>query len=158
MFIFYLFHFAALTHPCLAMSSGVVSTTLPPCGVWRKLTLTLPGAGTRSYLTSTMTDRFDCFYCRENLQGKKYVKKDEKPMCPKCFDKICANTCAECKRPIGADSKVTTRAHTQCEWGMNESPREYPFETMETERMGEICILHQKHQFLWTPNTKQDVL
>lgn len=58
-----------------------------------------------------MTDRFDCFYCRENLQGKKYVKKDEKPMCPKCFDKICANTCAECKRPIGADAKVMSHTH-----------------------------------------------
>lgn len=60
-----------------------------------------------------MTERFDCFYCRENLQGKKYVKKDEKPICPKCFDKICANTCAECRRPIGVDAKVmTSHTHT----------------------------------------------
>ncbi|MEQ2214259.1 hypothetical protein XENOCAPTIV_028579, partial [Xenoophorus captivus] len=59
----------------------------------------------RSYLTSTMTDRFDCYYCRDNLHGKKYVKKDEKHVCTKCFDKLCANTCAECRRPIGADSK-----------------------------------------------------
>lgn len=63
-------------------------------------------AGPRSYLTSTMTDRFDCYYCRDNLHGKKYVKKDDKHVCTKCFDKLCANTCAECKRPIGADSKV----------------------------------------------------
>ncbi|XP_071314610.1 four and a half LIM domains protein 1a isoform X1 [Trachinotus anak] len=62
-------------------------------------------SGPRSYLTSTMTDRFDCYYCRDNLHGKKYVKKDEKHVCTKCFDKLCANTCAECKRPIGADSK-----------------------------------------------------
>uniref|UniRef100_H2L7X1 Four and a half LIM domains 1 n=1 Tax=Oryzias latipes TaxID=8090 RepID=H2L7X1_ORYLA len=52
-----------------------------------------------------MTDRFDCYYCRDNLHGKKYVKKDEKHVCTKCFDKLCANTCAECKRPIGADAK-----------------------------------------------------
>uniref|UniRef100_A0A8C7ZC18 Uncharacterized protein n=1 Tax=Oryzias sinensis TaxID=183150 RepID=A0A8C7ZC18_9TELE len=53
-----------------------------------------------------MTDRFDCYYCRDNLHGKKYVKKEEKHVCTKCFDKLCANTCAECKRPIGADAKV----------------------------------------------------
>uniref|UniRef100_A0A8C7DLC0 Four and a half LIM domains 1a n=1 Tax=Oncorhynchus kisutch TaxID=8019 RepID=A0A8C7DLC0_ONCKI len=59
----------------------------------------------RSYSTSTMTERFDCYYCRDNLHGKKYVMKDEKHVCTKCFDKLCANTCAECRRPIGADAK-----------------------------------------------------
>lgn len=63
-------------------------------------------SGPRSYLTATMTERFDCYYCRDKLHGKKYVKKDDKHMCVKCFDKLCANTCAECKRPIGADAKV----------------------------------------------------
>lgn len=63
-------------------------------------------AGPRSNLSSTMTERFDCFYCRDNLQGKKYVKKDDKPVCVRCFDKLCANTCAECRKPIGADAKV----------------------------------------------------
>lgn len=53
-----------------------------------------------------MTERFDCYYCRDNLHGKKYIKKDEKHVCTKCFDKLCANTCAECRRPIGADAKV----------------------------------------------------
>uniref|UniRef100_G3PYX9 Four and a half LIM domains 1a n=1 Tax=Gasterosteus aculeatus TaxID=69293 RepID=G3PYX9_GASAC len=62
-------------------------------------------AGHKSYLTSTMTDRFDCYYCRDNLHGKKYVMKEEKHVCTKCFNKLCANTCAECKRPIGADAK-----------------------------------------------------
>ncbi|XP_028975014.1 four and a half LIM domains protein 1a isoform X2 [Esox lucius] len=62
-------------------------------------------SGPRSYATSTMTERFDCYYCRDNLHGKKYVKKDEKHVCTKCFDKLCANTCAECRRPIGADAK-----------------------------------------------------
>uniref|UniRef100_A0A3Q3J4J1 Four and a half LIM domains protein 1 n=1 Tax=Monopterus albus TaxID=43700 RepID=A0A3Q3J4J1_MONAL len=69
------------------------------------LTVSCVSPGPRSYLTSTMTDRFDCAYCRDNLHGKKYVKKDDKHVCTKCFDKLCANTCAECKRPIGADSK-----------------------------------------------------
>ncbi|XP_012691238.1 four and a half LIM domains protein 1b [Clupea harengus] len=52
-----------------------------------------------------MTDRFDCFYCRDDLNGKKYIKKEEKPVCMHCFEKFCANTCAECRRPIGADAK-----------------------------------------------------
>lgn len=70
-------------------------------------------SGPRSYLTSTMTDRFDCYYCRDNLHGKKYVKKDEKHVCTKCFDKLCANTCAECRRPIGADAKVESKMKTE---------------------------------------------
>lgn len=73
-----------------------------------RLTLPVAPAGPRSYLSSTMADRTDCFYCRDNLHGKKYVKKDDKHMCVKCFDKLCANTCAECKKPIGADAKVKT--------------------------------------------------
>lgn len=62
--------------------------------------------GPRSYLSSIMTERLNCFYCRDDLHGKKYVQKDEKHVCVRCFDKLCANTCAECRRPIGADAKV----------------------------------------------------
>uniref|UniRef100_A0A8B9H7A6 Four and a half LIM domains 1a n=1 Tax=Astyanax mexicanus TaxID=7994 RepID=A0A8B9H7A6_ASTMX len=71
-------------------------------------------AGPRSYLSSTMTERFDCFYCRDNLQGKKYVNKDDKHVCVRCFDKLCANTCAECRRPIGVDAKELT--HKNRHW------------------------------------------
>lgn len=78
----------------------------PPLVYWERLTLPVAPAGPRSYLSSTMADRCDCFYCRDNLHGKKYVKKDDKHMCVKCFDKLCANTCAECRKPIGADAKV----------------------------------------------------
>jgi len=52
-----------------------------------------------------MTEKFDCHYCRDSLQGKKYVQKDGHHCCLKCFDKFCANTCVECRKPIGADSK-----------------------------------------------------
>ena len=54
-----------------------------------------------------MAEKFDCHYCRDPLQGKKYVEKDGHHCCLKCFDKFCANTCVECRKPIGADSKVT---------------------------------------------------
>nr|XP_027796009.1 four and a half LIM domains protein 1 isoform X1 [Marmota flaviventris] len=52
-----------------------------------------------------MAEKFDCHYCRDPLQGKKYVEKDGHNCCLKCFDKFCANTCVECRKPIGADSK-----------------------------------------------------
>ncbi|XP_063793519.1 four and a half LIM domains protein 1 isoform X1 [Pseudophryne corroboree] len=61
--------------------------------------------GPRHYTTGTMAERFDCHYCRAPLQGKKYVEKDGHNCCVKCFEKICANTCAECRKPIGVDSK-----------------------------------------------------
>lgn len=54
-----------------------------------------------------MSEKFDCHYCRDPLQGKKYVQKDGHHCCLKCFDKFCANTCVECRKPISADAKVT---------------------------------------------------
>uniref|UniRef100_A0A8C6YXF9 Four and a half LIM domains 1 n=1 Tax=Nothoprocta perdicaria TaxID=30464 RepID=A0A8C6YXF9_NOTPE len=62
-------------------------------------------AGPGSYTVGTMSERFDCHYCRDPLQGKKYVQKEGRHCCVKCFEKFCANTCIECKKPIGADSK-----------------------------------------------------
>lgn len=66
----------------------------------------MPPAGPSSYKVGTMAEKFDCHYCRDPLQGKKYVQKDGHHCCLKCFDKFCANTCVECRKPIGADSKV----------------------------------------------------
>ncbi|NXA45974.1 FHL1 protein, partial [Nothocercus julius] len=63
-------------------------------------------AGPGSYTVGTMSERFDCHYCRDPLQGKKYVQKEGRHCCVKCFEKFCANTCIECKKPIGADSKA----------------------------------------------------
>ncbi|XP_047392749.1 four and a half LIM domains protein 1 isoform X1 [Sciurus carolinensis] len=62
-------------------------------------------SGPSSYKVGTMAEKFDCHYCRDPLQGKKYVQKDGHHCCLKCFDKFCANTCVECRKPIGADSK-----------------------------------------------------
>ncbi|XP_048205297.1 four and a half LIM domains protein 1-like [Perognathus longimembris pacificus] len=52
-----------------------------------------------------MSDKLSCSHCKESLQGKKYVEKDDQHYCLKCFSKFYANTCAECRMPIGADSK-----------------------------------------------------
>nr|XP_042119245.1 four and a half LIM domains protein 1-like [Peromyscus maniculatus bairdii]XP_042119246.1 four and a half LIM domains protein 1-like [Peromyscus maniculatus bairdii] len=52
-----------------------------------------------------MSERLNCHYCQDSLQGKKYVQKDGKNCCLECFDKHCANTCEQCRKPISADSK-----------------------------------------------------
>ncbi|KAM4835762.1 four and a half LIM domains protein 1-like [Thomomys bottae] len=52
-----------------------------------------------------MSDTSTCQRCREPLQGRKYVEKDNNRICLKCFDKFYANTCAECHTLIGAESK-----------------------------------------------------
>ncbi|KAM4819134.1 four and a half LIM domains protein 1 isoform 3-T4 [Thomomys bottae] len=62
-------------------------------------------SGPSRYKVGTMAEKFDCHYCRDPLQGKKYVEKDGHHCCLKCFDKFCANTCVECRKPISADSK-----------------------------------------------------
>ncbi|EGW09341.1 four and a half LIM domains protein 1 [Cricetulus griseus] len=52
-----------------------------------------------------MSSEFKCHYCKDSLQGKKYVQKDDYNCCLPCFDKYCANICDECHKPISADSK-----------------------------------------------------
>ncbi|XP_069879586.1 four and a half LIM domains protein 1-like isoform X2 [Dipodomys merriami] len=52
-----------------------------------------------------MDDKYHCHHCKESLQGKKYVEKENQSYCVKCFDKFYANTCVECHLPIGADTK-----------------------------------------------------
>lgn len=56
--------------------------------------------------TVVMADSSHCFYCREDLGGKKFVRHEGKPVCVRCHTKFCANSCAECHRPIPVESKV----------------------------------------------------
>uniref|UniRef100_A0A672K749 FHL1/2/3/5 N-terminal LIM domain-containing protein n=1 Tax=Sinocyclocheilus grahami TaxID=75366 RepID=A0A672K749_SINGR len=55
-----------------------------------------------------MTERYDCHYCKESLFGKKYVLREENPYCVKCYESLYSNTCEECKKPIGCNSRVTS--------------------------------------------------
>lgn len=54
-----------------------------------------------------MTERYDCHYCKESLFGKKYVLREENPYCVKCYESLYSNTCEECKKPIGCNSRVS---------------------------------------------------
>lgn len=49
---------------------------------------------------------FCCWQCDESLTGQRYVLRDEHPYCIKCYESVFANTCEECSKIIGIDSKV----------------------------------------------------
>lgn len=53
-----------------------------------------------------MAESSHCFYCREDLGGKRFVRNEGRPVCVRCHTKFCANSCAECHRPIPVESKV----------------------------------------------------
>lgn len=61
-----------------------------------------------------MADTAHCFYCREDLGGKKFVRNEGKPVCVRCYTKFCANSCAQCHRPIPVESKVCEAEGTFC--------------------------------------------
>lgn len=50
---------------------------------------------------------FCCFNCDLNLTGHRYILREEHPYCIKCYENLFANSCEECKTPIGTDSKVS---------------------------------------------------
>lgn len=47
-----------------------------------------------------------CADCQLNLTGHRYIVKDEKPHCIKCYEQIYSNECFSCKQKIGTDAKV----------------------------------------------------
>lgn len=51
------------------------------------------------------TGIMSCFNCNLNLTGYRYILKDDRPFCIKCYEQVFANACDECKQPIGTDSK-----------------------------------------------------
>lgn len=50
---------------------------------------------------------FCCWQCDESLTGQRYVLRDDHPFCIKCYENVFANTCDECHKIIGIDSKVS---------------------------------------------------
>uniref|UniRef100_A0A8C9AJ69 Four and a half LIM domains 2 n=1 Tax=Prolemur simus TaxID=1328070 RepID=A0A8C9AJ69_PROSS len=64
-----------------------------------------------------MTERFDCHHCNESLFGKKYILREESPYCVACFETLYANTCEECRTPIGCDCKAPARWSTRAAAG-----------------------------------------
>lgn len=52
---------------------------------------------------------FCCWQCDESLTGQRYVLRDDHPYCIKCYENVFANTCEECNKIIGIDSKVNIK-------------------------------------------------
>ncbi|KAI5699281.1 hypothetical protein M8J75_000454 [Diaphorina citri] len=48
---------------------------------------------------------FCCWQCDESLTGQRYVLRDDHPYCIKCYESVFANSCEECSKIIGIDSK-----------------------------------------------------
>ena len=42
----------------------------------------------------------------DSLAGHRYVLREDHPYCIKCYENVFANTCDECGKIIGIDSKV----------------------------------------------------
>lgn len=53
-----------------------------------------------------MGERYDCTECQESLYGHKYILKEEKPYCIKCYETLFSNTCEVCQKLISCTSKV----------------------------------------------------
>uniref|UniRef100_A0A8C6NNH6 Four and a half LIM domains 1 n=1 Tax=Nothobranchius furzeri TaxID=105023 RepID=A0A8C6NNH6_NOTFU len=71
-----------------------------------------------THLNVTMADSSHCFYCREDLGGKRFVRSEGRPVCVRCHTKFCANSCVECHRPISVETKELSHKgrywHEEC--------------------------------------------
>lgn len=70
------------------------------------LQLIFSGEYTKAMNQDWHAGHFCCWQCDETLTGQRYVLRDENPYCIKCYENVFANTCDECNKIIGIDSKV----------------------------------------------------
>lgn len=68
--------------------------------------LIFSGEYTKAMSKDWHSGHFCCWNCDESLTGQRYVLRDEHPYCIKCYESVFANTCEECSKLIGIDSKV----------------------------------------------------
>uniref|UniRef100_A0A8C6U8T3 Four and a half LIM domains 2 n=1 Tax=Neogobius melanostomus TaxID=47308 RepID=A0A8C6U8T3_9GOBI len=52
-----------------------------------------------------MAERYDCTECKESLFGLKYILKEEKPYCIKCYETLFSSSCEVCQKPISCTSR-----------------------------------------------------
>ncbi|KAE8737532.1 hypothetical protein FOCC_FOCC017004, partial [Frankliniella occidentalis] len=67
--------------------------------------LIFSGEYTKAMSKDWHAGHFCCWQCDESLTGQRYVLRDEHPYCIKCYESVFANTCEECSKTIGIDSK-----------------------------------------------------
>ena len=71
------------------------------------LQLIFSGEYTKAMDKDWHSGHFCCWQCDESLTGQRYVIRDDHPYCIKCYENVFANTCEECNKIIGIDSKVS---------------------------------------------------
>ncbi|XP_076281329.1 four and a half LIM domains protein limpet isoform X5 [Lasioglossum baleicum] len=67
--------------------------------------LIFSGEYTKAMNKDWHSGHFCCWQCDESLTGQRYVLRDEHPYCIKCYESVFANSCEECNKIIGIDSK-----------------------------------------------------
>jgi hypothetical protein len=67
--------------------------------------LIFAGEYTKAMNKDWHSDHFCCWQCDSTLTGQRYILRDDHPYCIKCYEDVFANTCDECSKPIGIDSK-----------------------------------------------------
>uniref|UniRef100_A0A7E4UY03 Four and a half LIM domains protein 2 n=1 Tax=Panagrellus redivivus TaxID=6233 RepID=A0A7E4UY03_PANRE len=67
--------------------------------------LIFAGEYTKAMNKDWHSDHFCCWNCDTTLTGQRYILRDDHPFCIKCYEDVFANTCDECTKPIGIDSK-----------------------------------------------------
>ncbi|XP_055609961.1 transforming growth factor beta-1-induced transcript 1 protein isoform X3 [Uranotaenia lowii] len=70
-----------------------------------KNNLIFSGEYTKAMSKDWHSGHFCCWQCDESLTGQRYVLRDEHPYCIKCYENVFANSCEECNKTIGIDSK-----------------------------------------------------
>uniref|UniRef100_A0A7N6B815 LIM zinc-binding domain-containing protein n=1 Tax=Anabas testudineus TaxID=64144 RepID=A0A7N6B815_ANATE len=61
--------------------------------------------GIREGNEEEMAERYDCTECKESLYGQKYVLREEKPYCVKCYEVLFCHNCEVCQKLISCTSK-----------------------------------------------------
>ncbi|XP_078038824.1 four and a half LIM domains protein limpet isoform X3 [Augochlora pura] len=72
---------------------------------WDAEDLIFSGEYTKAMNKDWHSGHFCCWQCDESLTGQRYVLRDEHPYCIKCYESVFANSCEECNKIIGIDSK-----------------------------------------------------
>ncbi|VDP29417.1 unnamed protein product [Soboliphyme baturini] len=67
--------------------------------------LIFAGEYTKAMSKEWHSGHFCCWQCDQSLTGQRYILRDDHPYCIKCYEELFANTCDECGKAIGIDSK-----------------------------------------------------
>ncbi|KAF4524295.1 hypothetical protein B566_EDAN005351 [Ephemera danica] len=92
---------------CVSASRAGPSTTWHPacftCAVCNELLIILADECTEAEGRAWHMKHFACFECDRQLGGQRYIMRDGRPYCLRCFDAMFAEYCDSCGEPIGVD-------------------------------------------------------